>query len=213
MPRLTSADLSDIGAVYAPFARSTPLWYYILAEAAAMAGGEHLGPVGGRIVTETLIGLLRTDPTSYLSVHPRFRPFLGADLKLGPTLNPGISGNRSYTRAHFLHYAGVVSPGVYDDRAAAHAEPRRDPPGTVPRSRPTSPARSERPRERGRVRRGGDRRDRVRRHPPLPWLLAGRPLTRPWWASGRAEWVWSPHPRGDCPRWRVGRSSSGPNWR
>jgi hypothetical protein len=113
MPRLSSGDLSDIGAVYAPFARSTPLWYYILAEAATMAGGLHLGPVGGRIVAETLIGLLRADPTSYLSVHPRFEPFLGTDLTLGPTPNPNISGNRSYTRAHFLHYAGVLTPGVY----------------------------------------------------------------------------------------------------
>ena len=56
-----------------PFATSTPLWYYILAEAKALAGGLHLGPVGGRIVTETLIGLLRADPTSYLSVYPRVR--------------------------------------------------------------------------------------------------------------------------------------------
>ena len=113
MPQLTSANLSDIGAVHPPFARSTPLWYYILAEAATIAGGEHLGPVGARIVTETLIGLLRADPTSYLNVHPRFEPFLGAELKLGPMLNPNITGNRAYTRAHFLHYAGVVTPGVY----------------------------------------------------------------------------------------------------
>jgi hypothetical protein len=99
--------------VYGPFARSTPLWYYVLAEAKALAGGLHLGPVGGRIVTETLIGLLRADPTSYLSVHPRFQPFLGADLKLGPNPDPNITGNRTYTRAHFLHYAGVVTPGTY----------------------------------------------------------------------------------------------------
>jgi Animal haem peroxidase/TAT (twin-arginine translocation) pathway signal sequence len=109
---LSRSDLSNIGAVYAPFARSTPLWYYVLAEAKA-AGGLHLGPVGGRIVTETLIGLLRADPTSYLSVHPRFQPFLGTDLKLGPNPNPNIAGNRSYTRAHFLHYARVVNPGTY----------------------------------------------------------------------------------------------------
>jgi hypothetical protein len=110
---LTSADLSDIGAVYAPFATATPLWYYVLAEAKIVAGGSTLGPVGGRIVAETLIGLLRADPTSYLSVYPRFSPFLGTDLVLGPTLNPMISGNRTYTRAHFLYYAGVVTPGTY----------------------------------------------------------------------------------------------------
>jgi len=110
---LTPADLADIGGVYAPFATSTPLWYYVLAEAKIAADGLNLGPVGGRIVTETLIGLLRADPASYLNVYPRFRPFLGADLPLGSALNPNITGNRSYTRAHFLFYAGVVAPGTY----------------------------------------------------------------------------------------------------
>jgi Animal haem peroxidase/TAT (twin-arginine translocation) pathway signal sequence len=113
VPRLEPSDLSDIASVHGPFATSTPLWYYILAEAERMAGGLHLGPVGGRIVTETLIGLLRADPTSYLSAHPRFEPFLGSDLKLGPITNPNVTGNRRYTRAHFLHYAGVVTPGTY----------------------------------------------------------------------------------------------------
>ena len=110
---LSRDDLSDIAAVYAPFATSTPLWYYILAEAKVTADGLNLGPVGGRIVTETLLGLLRADPTSYLSIYPGFRPFLGTDLALGPNLNPTITGNRTYTRAHFLYYAGVVDPGTY----------------------------------------------------------------------------------------------------
>lgn len=78
-----------------------------------MNDGLNLGPVAGRIVTETLIGLLRADPTSYLSVNPGFTPFLGSDLKLGPTPDPSITGNRSYTRANFLYYAGVVTPGLY----------------------------------------------------------------------------------------------------
>jgi hypothetical protein len=110
---LAGADLADIASVYRPFGTSTPLWYYLLAEAKTATDGLHLGPVGGRIVAETLIGLLRADPTSYLAVSPDFRPFLGADLALGPTPNPNIAGDRSYTRAHFLHYAGVVTPGIY----------------------------------------------------------------------------------------------------
>ena len=113
VPGLSTSDLSDIAGVYAPFATSTPLWYYVLAEAKAATAGLTLGPVGGRIVTETLIGLLRADPTSYLSLFPRFQPLLGTDLRLGSTPNPNITGNRTYTRAHFLHYAGVVQPGVY----------------------------------------------------------------------------------------------------
>jgi len=113
LPALSAADLADIGAVYAPFATSTPLWYYILAEAKVAAGGLNLGPVGGRIVTETLIGLLRADPASYLSAYRRFTPFLGTDLVLGASPDAQITGNRSYTRAHFLYYAGVVTPGIY----------------------------------------------------------------------------------------------------
>lgn len=110
---LTAGDLAEIGSVYKPFATSTPLWYYLLAEAKVATGGLNLGPVGGRIVAETLIGLLRADPTSYLNAFPRFRPFLGTDLTLGPTPNPAITGDRSYTRAHFLRYAGVAKPGTY----------------------------------------------------------------------------------------------------
>ena len=42
--------------------RSTPLWYYVLKEAELLADGLHLGPVGGRIVAEVIIGLSQTDP-------------------------------------------------------------------------------------------------------------------------------------------------------
>jgi Animal haem peroxidase/TAT (twin-arginine translocation) pathway signal sequence len=112
-PALGRSDLSGIAGVYAPFATSTPLWYYILAEAKAIEDGLNLGPVGGRIVTETLIGLLRADPASYLNLLPAFKPFLGTDLELGSDLDPNITGNRTYTRAHFLYYAGAVTPGIY----------------------------------------------------------------------------------------------------
>jgi hypothetical protein len=53
---------------------TTPLWYYVLCEAAHAAEGRHLGPVGGRIVAEVLVGLLEGDPDSYLSMEPAWRP-------------------------------------------------------------------------------------------------------------------------------------------
>ena len=109
---LTSSDLADIASVYGPFGTSTPLWYYVLAESKVATGGLTLGPTGGRIVAETLIGLLRADPSSYLSVIPHFRPFLGTDFILGSNPDASIAGNRAYTRAHFLHYAGVLDVGV-----------------------------------------------------------------------------------------------------
>ena len=54
----------------------TPLWYYLLKEAEVVAAGRTLGPTGARIVAEVLVGLLRLDPSSYLSQHPGWRPTL-----------------------------------------------------------------------------------------------------------------------------------------
>ncbi len=68
--RLDDADLQPAAPGKAP------LWFYILKEAEVMHGGAHLGPVGGRIVGETLLGLLRADPQSYLSLQPEWEPTL-----------------------------------------------------------------------------------------------------------------------------------------
>jgi hypothetical protein len=54
----------------------TPLWFYILKEADAIHGGEQLGPVGGRIVGEVLVGILDADPESFRSVEPDWAPTL-----------------------------------------------------------------------------------------------------------------------------------------
>ena len=51
-----------------------PLWFYVLKEAELLEGGRMLGPVGGRIVAEVLLGLLAHDPLSYLSVEPNWTP-------------------------------------------------------------------------------------------------------------------------------------------
>jgi hypothetical protein len=64
-----------VEATVADLDGKTPLWYYILKEA-ALLDGAHLGPVGARIVAEVLIGLLWGDPLSYLSVQPDWTPFL-----------------------------------------------------------------------------------------------------------------------------------------
>jgi hypothetical protein len=54
----------------------TPLWLYILREAAVRGGGDRLGEVGGRIVAEVIVGIIRHDPESYLSNDPSWRPTL-----------------------------------------------------------------------------------------------------------------------------------------
>jgi len=58
------------------WAWGTPLWFYVLKEAQIRGEGNQLGPVGGRIVTEVLLGLLRADLCSYLTVHPSWTPTL-----------------------------------------------------------------------------------------------------------------------------------------
>jgi hypothetical protein len=54
----------------------TPLWFYILKESEARADGDRLGPVGGRIVGEVLVGLIDRDPESFRSNDRDWRPTL-----------------------------------------------------------------------------------------------------------------------------------------
>ena len=65
--------------------KATPLWYYVLCEAQGTGGdqGKHLGPVGGWIVSEVILGLLASDPTSYVN-QPGWKPNLipGEDFKM-----------------------------------------------------------------------------------------------------------------------------------
>ena len=82
-----------------------PLWFYILKEAelvgdvGAVDGkgmGRTLGPVGGRIVAEVLVGLLQKDPNSYLYLSPSWKP--------APPVTP-VRGR--FTMADLLRFAGV----------------------------------------------------------------------------------------------------------
>jgi hypothetical protein len=91
---LATADLAELAPLGVGFERSTPLWYYVLKEAEVVADGLHLGPVGGRIATEVLIGLMQTDPASYLAVAPRWEPIL-----------PSKGGD--FRMTDFLTFAGV----------------------------------------------------------------------------------------------------------
>jgi hypothetical protein len=79
-----------------------PLWFYILKEAettpnTAGIPGEQLGPIGGRIVAEVILGLLQADDRSYLNVEPGFMP----------TIDGGPVGAK-FTMADLLRLAGVT---------------------------------------------------------------------------------------------------------
>jgi len=76
----------DIGTTVS--AKGTPLFYYILREAAVLGGGNRLGPVGGRIVADVLISRIRRDSTSFLACNPDWHP--GRDDFLNARDNPGL---------------------------------------------------------------------------------------------------------------------------
>jgi hypothetical protein len=91
---LGPAEVSALKSLGVGFERSTPLWYYVLREAELYADGLHLGPVGGRIVAEVFVGLLQTDPGSYLSLRPGWQPELPSE-------------HETFRTSDFLAFAGV----------------------------------------------------------------------------------------------------------
>jgi nucleoid-associated protein YgaU len=80
------------------FSGRTPLWFYILAEAAhpAFGNGQHLGPVGSTIVAEVLVGLAQRSKNSILN-DPNWT---------GPTLPSAQPG--TFELADLLRFARVL---------------------------------------------------------------------------------------------------------
>ena len=75
-----------------------PLWYYILKEAELPPyNAERLGPVGGRIRAEVLVGLLQRDPNSYLYLDPSWKPTA-----------PIAPATGKFTFVDLLKYAGAA---------------------------------------------------------------------------------------------------------
>lgn len=108
--RLNPADLDELRVYDMDLEKNTPLFYYMLKEAALVpstdigknTGGFHLGPVGGRIVGEVVMGLLQSDPASWVAKQPEWTPTLQ---------NPGPA----FRMVDFLTFAGV-------DPATRHAQ-------------------------------------------------------------------------------------------
>ena len=74
---LPAAELTVLQSQGGLLQKKTPLWYYVLREAAVLHGGDQLGPVGGRIVAETFVRMLKRDLFSFLNVTGTFVPSLG----------------------------------------------------------------------------------------------------------------------------------------
>jgi hypothetical protein len=87
-----AADIvGSIDAVHQAFKNNCPLWTYVLAETIESdvklettdgpkrIKTRKLGPVGGRIVAETMAGLMLGDSSSYLSQNPLWRPAMAVN--------------------------------------------------------------------------------------------------------------------------------------
>jgi hypothetical protein len=76
----------------------TPLWYYILREAAVLGSGNSLGPLGAKIIAETFIRMLKRDSGSYLNKTGGFLPILPS----------AVAGD--FTVPDMMVFAGVTKP-------------------------------------------------------------------------------------------------------
>jgi hypothetical protein len=92
LPANEVALLNSSGGV---LLNKTPLWYYVLREARVLQAGNRLGPVGGRIVAETFVRLLKRDGDSFMNVAG-FTPSL-------PSSVPG-----TFMIADLLEFSGVL---------------------------------------------------------------------------------------------------------
>jgi hypothetical protein len=95
LPAIEVTILNSNGGV---LLNKTPLWYYVLREAAVLGNGNELGPVGRRIIAETFVRMLKRDASSFLNAPGGFTPFL-------PSATAG-----DFTVADLVTFAGVTHP-------------------------------------------------------------------------------------------------------
>ncbi len=84
-----------------------PLWFYVLKEA-ELLGGDRLGPVGGTIVAEVVLGLMACDSASYFTANPGFDP------------GPG------YGFGSFLLWADAIDPRALEAEAPEEELPEEE---------------------------------------------------------------------------------------
>ncbi|MGH2697605.1 MAG: peroxidase family protein [Actinomycetota bacterium] len=71
----TPLDNAALGLTEPEWDGEAPLWFYILKESEkAPIAGKRLGPVGGRIVAEVMLGILDKDRTSYVNHSTPWKP-------------------------------------------------------------------------------------------------------------------------------------------
>ena len=82
--KLTPLSNDELGLTDPRWGGAAPLWFYILKES-ELLGGAQLGPVGGRIIAEVILGLLTLRPSTYFNLASKFKPVM-SDFKMGNLL-------------------------------------------------------------------------------------------------------------------------------
>lgn len=88
------------------FCDHSPLWFYVLMEALVIHDGKKLGPVGGRIVAEVIMGILGADENSFLNQQPDWKPIFYKKLDHN-------SSNGDNSMMQFLECIGIYKGAVY----------------------------------------------------------------------------------------------------
>ncbi|MGB0971943.1 MAG: peroxidase family protein [Mycobacterium sp.] len=105
------------------FPEGTPLWYYVLREAELTSGGAELGPVGGAIVAEVFVDLLRLDGATKNSREPRLPDASGGDFQIGDLLVAADLVEEQQSPAPAPHPRH--GPGSSPKRSPDHQRPKR----------------------------------------------------------------------------------------
>jgi hypothetical protein len=82
--RLQVLSNAELGLTDPGWRGKAPLWFYVLKEA-ELGGGRRLGPVGGRLVADVILGLIAADRSSYFDSVTGFTPAV-SDCRMGGLL-------------------------------------------------------------------------------------------------------------------------------
>jgi hypothetical protein len=104
----------ELGLTDTAWNGKAPLWFYILKES-ELAGGLRVGPVGGRIIAEVILGILSLDRDSYVNAAagwtPPTLPYACGDM----LLQAGAITIEGHPEAEGAEEKGVENPEVVED--------------------------------------------------------------------------------------------------
>ncbi len=128
---LTPLTNRQLGLTDPGWRGKAPLWFYVLKEA-ELLGGHRLGPVGGTIVAEVVLGLMACDTASYFTAAPGFDPgagyAMGDFLLWADAIDPRASEAPEDELPEEEPAEGELDEGEVEDEAPHEEEPEVEEP-------------------------------------------------------------------------------------